>query len=125
MLYSGEISIGKSGWRKSGCIRAKRLYSGKSCFTRVKWLNLFGEKWGGQNCSISEELVVFGQKWLHLGKVVVAKKWLYSGKEVVFGQKLWLYSGKGCIKVVVFYSGKSGKIYSGKSGCSRAKLFYF
>ena len=50
-------------------------------------------------------MVVFGQNDCIRAKVVVLKqKWLYLGKEVVFGKKL-LYSGKsGCIraKVVVF-----------------------
>ena len=59
---------------QSGCIRAKWLYSGKSC-------------------SILAKEVVFGQsdcirvRWLYSGKVsVLGKKCLYSGK--------WLYSDK-------------------------------
>ena len=56
-------------------------------------------------------MVVFGQKLLHSGKVVVFRqsgciwtRWLYSGKKVVIGKKR-LYSGKMCsirAKVVVF-----------------------
>ena len=59
-----------------------------------------------------KKVIVFQQKWLYSGKVVVigqncsffVQKWLYFGNVVVFGQK-WLYSGKsGCMraKVVVF-----------------------
>ena len=53
----------------------------------------------GQNCSISEELVVFGQKWLHLGKVVViGQSGCNLAKVVVFVQK-WMYLCKsGCIR---------------------------
>ena len=39
------------------------------------------------------KVIVFVQKWLYLGKVVVFAKNLYSGKVEVFGQK-WLHSGK-------------------------------
>ena len=52
---------------QSGCIRAKWLYSGKSC-------------------SILAKEVVFGQS-------DCIRVWLYSGKVAVFGQK-WLYSEK-------------------------------
>ena len=46
-----------------------------------------------QNGCNGPKIVVFGQKWLYLGKVVVSlkvivfwQKWLYSGKWFVFGQ---------------------------------------
>ena len=65
----------------------------------------------GKSGFFSCKVVVFGQKWLCLGKIVVFEesgcirtKVVYSGRVVVFGQK-WLYSGKsGCnrAKVVVF-----------------------
>ena len=46
-----------------GCIRARRIYSGK--------------------------VTVFGKKWLYTGKVVVlGQKWSYSGKVVAFGTKV-------------------------------------
>ena len=55
----------------------------------------------GQKCLHSGKVVIFGQKWLYLGKsdcipakvVVLEQKWLYSGKLVLFGQK-WLLLGK-------------------------------
>ena len=57
-------------------------------------------------------MVVFGQKWLYLGKSVCIR-----AKLVVFGQK-WLQSGKnGCNRVKWLYSGKSGLF--GQSGCVR------
>ena len=77
-------------------------------------------------------MVLFKQKWLNSGKVVVfGQKSLFSGKVVVFGQN-WLYSSKnsfirailgknGCIRARWLYSGKSG-FYSSKSGCIRAKV---
>ena len=46
--------------------------------------------------------------------VVFGQKWLYSGKVVVIGQggfnwAKWLYSGKdGCIRAKVFLLGQSG-----------------
>ena len=57
--------------RKSGCIRARWLFSGNNGFFR------------GKN-------VVCVLKWLYSSKVVVfGLKWLYSAKVVVFGQ-IWL-----------------------------------
>ena len=57
-----------------------------------------------QSGGIREKVVVFEQKWLYSGKVVVfgkssciQAKWHLWGKVFVFGQQ-WLYSGK----VVVF-----------------------
>ena len=63
-------------------------------------------------------MVVFGQKWLYLGKsgcievkvVVFGQKWLYSKKLVVFRES-------GFIRVRWFYLGKSG--------CIRAKVVVF
>ena len=50
----------------------------------------------GKSGCIREKVVVFGQKWLYSGIVVVFRQ---SGcilaKVVVFG-KMWLYSGKSC-----------------------------
>ena len=61
----------------------------------------FGQKclYSGKFGSIRAEVVLFGQKWLFLGKVhLFGQKWLYSCKVVVFGQKM-LYSGKsGCVR---------------------------
>ena len=78
-------------------------------------------------------MVVFGQEWLYLVKVVlfgqsdcIRANLLYSRKVVEFVQK-WLYSGKyGFFRVEWLYSRKSGCVrakllYSGKSGCIRAK----
>ena len=49
----------------------------------------------------------------------IRQRLLYLGKVVIFGQK-WLYSGKR------ESSGKSGcDLYSGKSGCIRAKMVLF
>ena len=47
-------------------------------------------------------MVVFGQKWLYSGKVLVlGKSSLYSAKLVVFGQ-IWFYFGKsGCIRAKI------------------------
>ena len=84
---------------------------------RIKWL--YSDKSG----CIWARVVVFGHKWLYLGKMVVfgqncyiRGRWLYLSKNgcvrtklVVFGQK-WLFSGN----LVVF----------GKSACIRAKLLY-
>ena len=74
-------------------------------------------------------MVLFGQKLFYSGKsgsipakaVVFVQKLLCSGKVVVFGQK-WLYSGKSSsIRAIRLYSGKkwlysvkvvdSGKIF--------------
>ena len=72
-------------------------------------------------------MVVFGEKWLYSGKVVligkngcIPPKLLYSGRVVVFGQNVCFpgkryYSGKSCCiwaKVVVF----------GQSFCNRSKV---
>ena len=47
-----------------------------------------------QRGCIRVKVVVFGQKWLYLGKVVVFEQSnCFKAKVVVFGQK-WLYSGK-------------------------------
>ena len=81
-LYSGKVVVfGQSGcistkWLcfsvKIPCIRARTLYSGKSCCNRA-------------NVALFRKVVLFGQKWL------------YSANVVVIGQNL-LYSGKnGCI----------------------------
>ena len=51
--------------RKSGCFRARLLYSGKSGFIRAK-------------------VVVFGQKWLYLGNSVLFGS---SSKMRILGQK--------------------------------------
>ena len=69
-------------------------------------------------------MVVFAQKWLSSCKsgciwakeVLFGQKWLYSGKVIVFGQRgcirsRWLYS----CKVVVFWQ---KLFYSGKVGCN-------
>ena len=81
-------------------------------------------------------MVVFGQKWLYSGKLVVFGQcvgirawWLFWGKSgciranmVVLGQ-IWLYSGKsGCIQKKWLYSGKF--VVFGQSGCNRAKWLY-
>ena len=61
----------------------------------------FGQKClhSGNYGSVRAEVVLFGQKWLYLGKVLlIGQKLLYSCKVVVFGQKL-LYSDKsGCVR---------------------------
>ena len=64
-------------------IRAKLLYSGKSGCIRARWL-YSGNKW-----------FYIGLKWLYSGRsgctkakvVLFGQKWLYSEKQVVFGQK--------------------------------------
>ena len=61
----------------------------------------------GQSGCIRAKVVVFGQRWLYSDKVVVFRqKLLFSGKVFVLGQK-WLYSDK------------SG--YIPQSGCKCAK----
>ena len=78
-------------------------------------------------------MVVFGQEWLYLDKVVlfgpsdcIRENLFYSRKVVELVQK-WLYSGKdGLFRVEWLYSRKSGCVrakllYSGKNGCIRAK----
>ena len=79
-------------------------------------------------------MVLFGQKWLHSGKVVViARKWLLSGKVFLFGQKLLSSGNRAYIRAnaVVFVQG--GCIWAkwlcscrvvlfGQGGCSRAKV---
>ena len=71
----------------------------------------------GQSGFLREKVVVFGRKWLHSGKVDVFRK---SGcireKNIVLGPKL-LYSGN------MVEIGQKW-LYSGKSGSTRAKLFY-
>ena len=69
-------------------------------------------------------MVVFGQKWLCLGKSgCIRTNWLFRAK--------WLYSvKKGCIwqKVDVFVQSgfKLAKwLHSGKSDCIRAKVVVF
>ena len=55
-------------------------------------------------------MILFEQKWLYSGKSYFSRVgWFYSGEVVVFGQKL-LYS--------------SISLYSGKTGCIRAKWLY-
>ena len=53
-------------------------------------------------------MIVFGQKWLYSGKVVVIR-----AKAVVFGQSACTW-----VKVVVFVQ---NWLYSVKSGCIQAK----
>ena len=73
------------------------------------------------------KVVLFGQKLLYSGKSgCIGEKLLYSGKLVVFRQS-------DCIRARSLFLGKSGSIwtkvvvlgqkwlYSGKSGCIRAK----
>ena len=69
---------------KGGCIRTKVVlfaekwfYSGKSGFIRVKVV-LFAQSGSNQEKKFSSgNLVLFGQKLLYLGKVVVfGQKWL-------------------------------------------------
>ena len=67
---------------QSGCIRAKLLFSGKSC--------------NRQNCCIRTKVIVFGQRGCVRSKVVVfvksgsiPSKRLYSGKSGSFRAK-WL-----------------------------------
>ena len=77
-LLSGKgccILIKKIIFGQRGSIRAKWLYSGKSCYNRKKYgwfrANVVVIR---QSCCIRTIVVIFGQKWL------------YSGKMVVFGQ---------------------------------------
>ena len=72
----------------------------------------------GQSGCTQAKVVVFAQKWLDSGKVVV--KCNYSGKNGSFRAKVvvlwqsWLFSGKsGCIRSKWLCSGKSGCIRSG------------
>ena len=86
---------------KSGCIRAKWLYSGKVVGFR-------------QGSCIWVKVVVFGETFF------IGAGLLYSSKLVLLGQK-WLYSGK----VVVF--GRNGCIWAkvvefGQSGCIWVKV---
>ena len=74
------------------------MYSGKSGCIRVK-------------------VVVFGQKWLCSGKVVVLvqdgckrAKWLYSGKMVVFGKKFFLFWQKWLKSGIVVVFEQTGYI---------------
>ena len=127
-------------FEQSGCIRAKWLYSGSNrtdfgcirteCFFRAKVVVL------EQNGCNGPKIVVFGQKWLYLGKVVVSlkvivfwQKW-YRAQGVVFGQERF-YSGKVVIfvqnrlysvKVVVLMQ---KLLYLGISGCIRGKMVVF
>ena len=82
-------------------------------------------------------VVIFGQKYLYLDKVVIFWiKLLYSGRMVVFGQNgCFPESGIIWAKVVVFrrkllYSGKvvvfvQKKLQLGKRGFIRAKMVVF
>ena len=48
-------------------------------------------------CSVN--VVLFGQKWLYLGKAVVFdQKWLYSGKSGCKRAK-WLVFGQNCFVI--------------------------
>ena len=90
-------------------------------------------------------MIVFGQSGcIRLKVVVFDQKWLYPGKNVCIRDKVAVFGQSGCIlaKMVVF--GQSGFfrakvvgcirakvvvfgqkwLYSGKSGCNRAKLLY-
>ena len=84
-------------------------------------------------------MVVFGQKWLYLGKVVVFL--YYSSKAVLFGQrgctrvtvvvqpilpennKVVVFGKRGCILAKWMYSGKNGCIQA--NGCFQAKVILF
>ena len=86
-LYSGKMVVfGQSLHCKTViqkcCIRAKKLlYSGKSGCTRAKVVVVLCKC----GCIRAKVLVVFGQSGCIRGKVVVfGQKWLYSGKVVVF-----------------------------------------
>ena len=127
-FYSGKRLF--SG--KNDCIRARWLYSVKSCSNQAKVV------------VIQAKIVVFEQKWLYSGKsgcIQSGQKWLYlvkpvffeeSGcvraKVVVFREK-WFYSAKnGCFraKVVLLYFFLGQKLlYSGKSGSIRAEAVVF
>ena len=70
-------------------MRAKAVLFLQSGFIWDKFVVL-GKNFVVSGCS-PVKVVVFGQKWLYLGKVVVFwRKWFHSGKVVVFGQK-WCY----------------------------------
>ena len=59
-------------------------------------MDLIGKKWfySGKSGCIRTKVVVFGQKWLYLCKVVVfGQKFLYSGKSGCIRAK-WSYSDK-------------------------------
>ena len=71
---------------------------GKSGFIRAN-VDVFRQMW-----KYSSKVVVFGQKWLNLGK-----SGCIPAKMVLFGNK-WFYSAK--------------RFYSVKSGCYRAKWLY-
>ena len=82
----------------------------------------------GQSGFIRANVVVFGQKWLCLGKCCcIRARRLSLGKVVVFVQggyirASWLYSRKsGCNKAKVVVFGQK-RLYSGKSGCNRTKV---
>ena len=67
---------------KSGCIRAKMLYSGKVFDFEQKWIN------SGKNGCIRAELLHSGKSVCIRAIVVVfAQQWLYSGRVVIFGQE--------------------------------------
>ena len=78
------VVFGHEGWywgklvvfRKSGCIRATSLYSGKVVVLGQKWL------YSGKSGCISRKVVVSGQKWLFS-----VKSGCVGVKVVVFGQK--------------------------------------
>ena len=90
-----------------GIIRARWLYSGKSCCILSKVV-VFGQS--GciranvavfvQSCCTWVKVIVFGQS------VCIRPKLFFMGKMVVFGQK-WLYSSKyGCNRVIVVVFGQ-------------------
>ena len=101
---------------------------------------VFGQKWlySGKGGCIRAKVVVFGQRWLYSGKRDCIRATLfYSGnraKVVIFGQigcnhAIWLYSDR-----VVFFAKKllylnkmvviwQKLLFSGKSGCIKAKWF--
>ena len=58
--------------------RKKNLFSGKTGVIRAKWLysGIFLLFSGKSDC-VQAKIVLFGQKWLHSGKVVVfGKTWV-------------------------------------------------
>ena len=65
------VLFGKSGCirakmlysNKSGCIRKKLLYSGKSGIIRLKWLYSGESGFFPESGCICAKVVVFGQKW--------------------------------------------------------------
>ena len=68
----------------------------------------------GQGSCIRLKVVVFGQKWLYLGKSgCIRRKWSCSCKSGCVRAR-WLYSGKVVVR------GQSG-VY-GLNGCIRAKV---